>query len=130
MSVTVVTGSLRHNADGSLLLAGGSAEETLVLVRVSVGAADRNVLLVALKQETRRFQNISEQKHHQDGCCSGAEGLILRCQQGALSALPPAGTYVELTDTFDVGSVLAADSSEATRSGVAHAQIALLVRQI
>lgn len=34
---------------------------------------------------------------------------------------------MELTDTLDVGSVLTAGSSEATRPGVTHAQVALLL---
>lgn len=45
----MVTGSLRHDADGPLFLAGGSPQEALVLVRVSVGAADGDVLRAALK---------------------------------------------------------------------------------
>ncbi len=36
-------------------------------------------------------------------------------------------THVELADTLDVGSVLAAGSSEATRPGVTHPQVALLL---
>lgn len=77
----MVTGSVRQDGDGSLLLAGGSSQETLVLVRVSVGPADGDVLLMA----------------------------------------------VELADALDVGAVLAAGSSKATRPGVAHTQVALLL---
>lgn len=75
---------LRQDADVPLLLTGRSPEETLVLIRVSVRAAHRDVLLIT----------------------------------------------VELAHTLDVGSVLAAASSEATRPGVTHSQVALLLRQI
>lgn len=51
--VTVVTGSLGHDADGPLLLAGGPPQEALVLVGVSVRGAHREELLVALKDGTR-----------------------------------------------------------------------------
>lgn len=45
----MVTGPFRHDADGSLFLAGGSSQEALVLIRVSVGAAHRDVLLMAVE---------------------------------------------------------------------------------
>lgn len=45
----VVTGSVRHDADGPLLLAGGSSEVTLVLICVSVRSTDRDVLLMAVE---------------------------------------------------------------------------------
>lgn len=80
----MVTGSLRHEANGSLLLAGGSSQETLVLVRVSIRSAHGNVFLMAVK----------------------------------------------LADTLDICSILPAGSPKATRHGVAHAQVALLFRQI
>lgn len=47
----MVTGSLGHDADGCLLLARGSPQITLVLVRVFVGAANRLVVLSTLKHK-------------------------------------------------------------------------------
>lgn len=45
----MVAGPLRHDADVSLFLAGGSSEETLVLVRVSIGPTHRDVLLMTME---------------------------------------------------------------------------------
>lgn len=77
----MIAGPLRHDADVSLFLAGGPPEETLVLVRVSIGPTHGDILLMTM----------------------------------------------ELADTLDVGSVLAAGSSEATCPSVTHAQVALLL---
>lgn len=45
----MVTGSLCHNGNSSLFLAGGSSQEALVLVRVSIRPAYRDVLLMTME---------------------------------------------------------------------------------
>lgn len=49
MLVTVVTGALRQDGDQSLLFTGGSPQETLVLVCVSIRTTHWNILLRTLR---------------------------------------------------------------------------------